>query len=151
MCCLAHGPAGIGPRFFPKSSQASSGGSGGGGGGSSINGGLHQQPRLMLAAAGGGSGRDHHETLPGDAWLWQLAAGGGAAVRRSRGPATSETGVVLPTRILVDSETRAGALSNMSGCIPGYPCGSDRVFFQMGPIESAPPAGTTAWIFNSTG
>ena len=87
--------------------------------------------------------------LPASAFL-EAAATGRPEHPDTGGPATREAGVVLPSRILVDSETRAGALSNMSGCIPGYPCGGDRVFFQMGPITSAPPAGTTAWIYNSS-
>lgn len=75
----------------------------------------------------------------------------GAAVRRDRGPASArEDGVVTPLRIMVDSETNPKALSNISGCIPGYECGGDRVFFQMGTRTSQPPAGTHAWIWNGT-
>jgi hypothetical protein len=115
----------IGPRFFPSSAAGSAG-------------------SIERAPAGGSA----------DSWLWRAADqtyptdDGGKAARRSRGPAAVDTGVVLPTRIMVDSETRAGALSNMSGCIPGYACGGDRVFFQMGQIASEPPAGSHTWIFN---
>ena len=42
-----------------------------------------------------------------------------------------------------------GVITN--GCIPGYPCGGDRVFYSAGPeVESDPPPGTTRWIWNGT-
>ena len=57
-----------------------------------------------------------------------------------------EEGVVLPQHILVDSESGA-VKSRMSGCIPGYACGGDRVFYQEGPeVLSAPAPGTHAWV-----
>ena len=71
---------------------------------------------------------------------------GGALLRRSRGPRTQEEGVVLPQHVLVDSESGA-VKSRMSGCIPGYACGGDRVFYQEGPeVLSAPAPGTHAWV-----
>lgn len=76
--------------------------------------------------------------------------GVGKALRLSRGPTCTEQGVVLPQRIMVDSESGADK-SIMNGCIPGYECGGDRVFFQGGPtLQSQPPAGTFAWIYNGT-
>jgi hypothetical protein len=116
----------IGPRFFPSSS------------------------------AGSWRRRRQHRPLDrerADDWMWQVANDGGAARRRARGPriGSKERGVALPSRIMVDSESNPLALSNMSGCIPGYECGGDRVFFQMGTPASQPPAGSHTWIYNGTG
>ena len=42
-----------------------------------------------------------------------------------------------------------GAITN--GCIPGYACGGDRVFYVQGPdVVSDPPTGTTRWIYNGS-
>ena len=71
------------------------------------------------------------------------------AVRRSRGPHSMEA--LTPSRIMVDSGGKKpnGVITN--GCIPGYPCGDDRVFYSAGPeVKSDPPPGTTRWIWNGT-
>jgi hypothetical protein len=76
----------------------------------------------------------------------------GVQLRRSRGPRSSEMAdAIVPHRIMVDSggEPPLGVIT--SGCIPGYPCGGDRVHYEAGPkVISDPAPGTTKWIWNGS-
>ena len=70
-------------------------------------------------------------------------------MRKTRGPASTEA--IVPARIMVDSggNKPEGAVTN--GCIPGYPCGGDRVFYKQGKdVVSDPAPGEVAWIWNGT-
>ena len=86
------------------------------------------------------------DSATSDLWLWEATADAGAAVRRARGPRANSTGATLPAAVMVDSENH----TQTDGCVPGYPCGGARVYFQKGrDVAADPPLPQKRWIWKA--